>query len=90
MGYEKRKAEYIKIVQPYLDSNFLVELKQEGRRIERESELILGYELLRNNFKLQEKLSDKGPDFLLIHNDKKVWIEVVTPNEGGLFDNGRY
>lgn len=80
--YKQRKSEYLKVVRPYLDKNFLISFEQEVHRLERESELILGYELLRNGYDLQKKNDERGPDFLVSHESKKIWIEVVTPNQG--------
>jgi hypothetical protein len=79
---KQRKLKYLKIVTPYLDKNFSIPLEPKEVRLERESELILGYELLQNKYDLRKKLSNEGPDFLLIYKNKKVWIEVITPNEG--------
>ena len=80
--YEQRKSEYLKVVTPYLDKNFLLSLEDNACRLERESELIVGYELLSNGYCLQKRTTEKGPDFLVIHEGKKIWIEVVTPNQG--------
>ena len=65
-----------------MDKDFSNLIEQEGHRLERESELILACVLLKNKCALQEKSIKKGPDFSLVYENKKVWIEVVTPNEG--------
>lgn len=80
MKYEQRKLDYFEKIRLYLDTDFLSQIEQESHRLQRESELILGHEFLKNGYNLQRKSKNEGPDFLLTYGDRRVWVEVVTPS----------
>jgi hypothetical protein len=80
--YDTRLREWYDEVKEYMDKDFLCELEIEENRISRESELILAHELFNRGYKFKKRPQSEGPDFLLEYEGKRIWIEVVAPNEG--------
>jgi type I restriction enzyme S subunit len=66
------------------DSNFTKDLccGSEERFWSRLSEALLAAHLRNNG--LAPKPSHRGPDFLVVHNGQKIWIEVICPEPTGL------
>ncbi len=78
---ENRKNKYIEELRPYLDRDF--DKKFNTERLSRESELIIGHELMKNRYQLKKKETGiKGPDFLLEYNGQRIWVEVIATREG--------
>lgn len=65
--------------EPYADSNFLNEFKKQFNQ--RAWELHLGATLLNRGYTLG-KHRDVGPDFMIPHEDKNVWIEAIAVKKG--------
>lgn len=79
--YEDRKKRYIDELRLYLDKDF--DKKFDNERLSRESELIIGHELLAAGYQLKKKeIGIRGPDFLFEYNGQKVWVEVIATREG--------
>jgi hypothetical protein len=78
-----KDIEYYAQLKPYLDSNFEDKYSNPESHLSCASELIVGYELLKSGYVLRKKASgNEGPDFMFEFNQKRVWVEVVTPREG--------
>lgn len=54
----------------------------EARYWQQLSEILLGHELLEAGLALRP--SHNGPDFLLEHEGRKIWIEVICPQPSGI------
>lgn len=71
-------AELWEVFKPHADPHFVEEFRRNPDQ--RYWEMRLGCSLLRKSFKLQPR--KKGPDFFFEDNDKKIWIEAITPTAG--------
>src|SRR5689334_13838931 len=54
----------------------------ESRYWQRLSEALVGHELLEKGLRVRP--SRKGPDFLVDHEGRNIWIEVICPEPSGL------
>lgn len=78
---EERKNKFDALYQkyyPYADSHFLKEVKRKFHQ--RTWEMYLSCVLLEKGIKFSSK--DIGPDILIEHNSKKIWIECVACEKG--------
>jgi type I restriction enzyme S subunit len=66
------------------DANFIQELcsGDEARYWQRLSESLLAHECVEVGLTLQP--SRDGPDFLVLHDGRKIWIEVICPEPTGI------
>lgn len=79
---EERKDKFDKLFkqyQPYSDSNFLIEIKKKFHQ--RTWEMYLGCALMDRGIILSPK-KEEGPDLLIVHAGKKIWIECVACEKG--------
>ncbi len=65
---------------PYLDKLFDREIRVPGKFMDRLWELALCSILLHNGYKLIKSDNNGGPDFCILKNGKKIWIEAACPD----------
>ena len=70
----------------FADANFVRELcsGSDTRYWQRLSEALIGQELL--DADLDVRPSRDGPDFLIIEDGRKIWVEVICPEPSGIPD----
>ena len=64
------------------DRNFLVDFNRTDTHVQRFSEMFFANKLLADGYSLKHRGFKEGPDLLLENDEKKIWVEVVTPGPG--------
>lgn len=72
-------AELWKIYEPYADQHFLKDAR--NHFLQRFWEMYLTVTIIQRGYEIK-RVSDKGPEFYISLNNKRIWFEAIAPGPG--------